>query len=169
MDKNGWEDFSLVFKTDFLINAQEINYNLNIVDTALRSCSDGFIRFMKVKDIVALASRNLKKRKYPLLMTKYIQIYLDFKKSWKKERKKHWAMTKEKEEKSYSFSHWHQTPYWDSANSTLITAEKWHLIQRDQVTFERRWRRRRTSEREQRSPQRGGKKWENFYMFLINY
>lgn len=88
MNKNGWEDFSLVFKTDFLINAQEINYNLNIVDTALRSCSDGFIRFMKVKDIVALASRNLKKRKYPLLMTKYIQIYLDFKKKLKKGEKK---------------------------------------------------------------------------------
>lgn len=26
------------FKTDFLINAQEINYNLNTVDTVLRSC-----------------------------------------------------------------------------------------------------------------------------------
>lgn len=33
-------------------------------------------------------------------------------------------MTKKKEEKSNSFSHWHQTPYWDSANLTLIAAEK---------------------------------------------
>lgn len=49
MDTNGWEGFSLVFRTDFLINAQEINYNLNTVDTVLRSCSDGFVLSMNGK------------------------------------------------------------------------------------------------------------------------